>query len=560
MTKGTIAWEGATEVLERFLDDHSGLPVRAVFTTFNFDADSFQRSWMRKLRRARAQVLVLADRRELRSAVNADASLVGFQLAPVGLRRGVFHPKLVLVRAGDDLFAAIGSGNLTAGGLGGNLELQLALSSRKGVRSPIADGIAGVLRDLAATPLLRIQASARRFITVMTDDLPVGAGVFSSLSRPLLDQVLDAAPGQGPAVTTLLSPWHANTGEQVDATVIGQVRKRLGGTVHVLTDGIAGKAPDLPNCRTRIYRGRGDHVLDDEDLEAMPTRPARLHAKSIIIQRGNRGWWIMGSANATRPALCQSVEHGGNLEVLTVLPLDARALSQLDKTWTALFMEASGVHRTPSTWSPAACGTILGGELLPTQQGITLRLTACAADLRQATLIVPSSTGAKTLSVTFTDGEAQVSGAQLKRLLPTQPDRRHGAASVILEELHRGKRHPFIVSIPLLIDDERGVALTDRIEEELRFLERRWPVQRPGSSQHAAEPGDGEGDDDLDDLTHSQHQGHLDRWAEQLHRITRLLSAPGQHHHRQRLSEICARDLPPHLRHLVTCALMKSNA
>jgi len=556
MTAATISWEGATEALDRFLEDHVGLPVRTAFTTFDFNADSFQRSWMRKLRRARAQVLVLADHRELQSAMNADAALVGFQLAPVGMRKGVFHPKLVLVRAGDDLFAAIGSGNLTAGGLGGNLELQVAVASRRGAREPMADGIAAVLRDLAQSPLVRIQKSARRFLTVMTVDLPDGNGVFSSLAHPLIDQVIATVPRKGTPVTTVLSPWHANTGEQVEASVIGQLRKKLGGSIQVLTEGVAGKAPHLPHCRTRIYRGHGSRASEIEDLEAMPPRPARLHAKSVIIQQGSSGWWFVGSANATKPAFCQSVKQGGNLEVLAVLPLDSRALSRLEKTWDALFMDAVGVHRLPATWTPKACGTILGGELLPETKGSSLRLTACTTDLRQATILIPSSTASsRSIAVHFTKGEATVTGDQLQRLLPTPPDRRQGASSVILEELWRGARHPFVVSIPLLIDDERGVPMCDRLEDELRFFERRWPVPRPSAMVHTTDDDDGEEDDDdqeYDDLTSTQHQGQLDRWAEQLHRIARLLAGPSLERHRRRLAEICIRDFPPHLRQLVS--------
>ena len=561
MTTATISWEGATEALERFLDSHQGKSVRAAFTTYNFDADSFQRSWMRKLRRARAQVLVLADRRELRSAIHGDAALVGFQLAPVGLTRGVFHPKIILVRAGDDLFAAIGSGNLSPGGLGGNLELQLAISTRTSHRHPLADGIAGFLRDVASSSLLRMQATARRFLTVMTQDVPAGAGVFSSLSRPLIDQVIAAVPGRGPTATTLLSPWHAGTGEQVDSTVIGHLRRRLGGTVEVLTDGIDGKAPDLPNCHTRIYRGRADAADDEDDKEAMPTRPSRLHAKSVIIQRAGRGWWFLGSANATRPALCQSVAQGGNLEVLAILPLDAKSLARLDRTWRSLFTEATAVHRERPTWTPAHCGTILGGELLPSTTGVALRLTACSADLHHATIVLPSpSKKVRSEVISFRGGEANVTGEVLQRMIPTPPDRRQGATSIILEELHRGERHPFVVSIPLLIDDEQDVNLYDRLDEELRFLERRWPVAKPrGMTQDLDQESDDDDDDNvLDELTSTQHQGSLDRLAEQLHRIGQHLSAPHQARHRVRLSEICSRDLPPHLRRLVVATLTKT--
>lgn len=565
MIYSTITWEGATEALERFLDSNRDKSVRAVFTTYNFHAESFQRSWMRKLRRSRAQVLVLADRRELRSVNHGDAALAGFQIAPVGMTRGVFHPKIVLVRAGDDLFAAIGSGNLSPGGLGGNLELQLAISTRPGHRHPLADGIAGFLRDMAESTLLRMQATARRFLTVMTQDLPPGSGVFSSLSRPLIDQVIAAVPGRGPATTTLLSPWHAGTGEQVDSTVIGHLRRRIGGTVEVLTDGIDGKAPDLPQCHTRIYRGRADAADDEDNKEAMPTRPSRLHAKSLIIQRAGCGWWFLGSANATRPALCQSVAQGGNLEVLAIISLDAKSLARLDRTWRSLFTEAIAVHQFRSTWTPAHCGTILGGELLPSTTGATLRLTACSADLRNAMVILPSqSKKVRSEVISFHGGEANVTGEALRRLLPTPPDRRQGATSIILEELHHGDRHPFIVSIPLLIDDEQGVSLCDRLDEELRFLERRWPVAKPrGTTQDLDhEPGDVDDDNhdtELDGLTSTQHQGSLDRLAEQLHLIGQHLSAQHQVYHRVRLSEICSRDLPPHLRRLVVEKLTQSH-
>jgi hypothetical protein len=468
------------------------------------------------------------------------------------------------VRAGNDLVTTIGSGNLSSGGIGGNLELQVAATALGSNRHPIADGIAGFLRELARTKSLRIQPTARRFLEEVTQDIPAGRHVFSSLSRPLIDSIIASSQGNGSASVTLLSPWHAGTGEQIDTSVIGSLRRRISAAIEVLTDGIDGRAPDLPHCRTRIYRGRSDTAVEGDD-DSMPQLPSRLHAKSVIIQRADRVWWFLGSANATRPGLCQSVLQGGNLEVMAMLPLASTHHARLDATWSSLFREAGTVHRTRSTWKIAPSGTILGGELMPTSGGMILRLTACSPSIRTAMLLRPSGLRkSPPITIVFRKGEASLTSDQTRWLVPAPPNRLQGATSLILDELYRGKRYPFIVSVPLLFDDNSDVALADRLEEEIRFLEGRWPVPRPsGMTQTLDQDPDApdmapDTDQDLDAVTASSHQGKLDRLADLLHRIGRLLGPASCVRQRARWIEICSRDLPPHLRRHVVSLLSRN--
>src|SRR4051794_11864034 len=100
----------------------------ALFSTFNFDPDFFERRLLRSpaLKRAR-RIAVFMDAFQWQALIQADVLARSmnrrYLVVPVHRGRGVFHPKLsvLLAEAGGQLLC--GSNNLTRSGCASNLEL-----------------------------------------------------------------------------------------------------------------------------------------------------------------------------------------------------------------------------------------------------------------------------------------------------------------------------------------------------------------------------------------------------------------------------------------------------
>ena len=143
------------EAIATFVKQHGALgPRRAVLCTYNLSPARFEAVVLPELARPRRwfRTLVLADAAALQQdgvlgAQRAAAST--YELAPVRLKGpGVFHPKLIVLQAGARVLVGIGSGNLTPGGLGGNLELMLFASNDSPDGRALAGSAIQFLHDL----------------------------------------------------------------------------------------------------------------------------------------------------------------------------------------------------------------------------------------------------------------------------------------------------------------------------------------------------------------------------------------------------------------------------
>ncbi|MDA8138395.1 MAG: hypothetical protein M0036_07025 [Desulfobacteraceae bacterium] len=526
MKQPKILWESCIAGLEAFLVRSASAkpPVRVVLTTYDFDADAFQRTWMRLLRHFRAQVVVLADADALHRTTLTPGSLEGFQLVPVSVMGGgVFHPKVALVRKSKEVFAALGSGNLTQGGMGGNLELQLTGSTYNPSEKDFVSGVVGFLKQLVAPEAnVRMPPTAIHFCKqIITDLCAESEIVMSSLQKPLWGQIVERTKMQQVDNVTLLSPWHAGTGQGsgTEPEILSCIRKDFGNSIRVLTDGDGHNAPKLPVQSVLIYKGR--NAFHDQEDE--PVLPPGLHAKSIIVHGNKKGWWFIGSANVTKPALMNAVGDKGNVEVIAGLPLDERLIKCLDNTWSELFdEEKKQVDFKPSPFSRGVAAVVLGGEIIHRRKGSILRLMAKKDQVVKAVLMQrENDPNSKRVTVNFRKGIGEVGGNDFNLLIPSMPDRKEGATSVIIYEYHPKNPIPVVVTVPVLLSGEGDIDPKVILLDLLIALRGRWPVARPKiMSQSEDTENDIENidekkkddiDHDLDSLTHSDHLGELDR-------------------------------------------------
>ena len=288
---------------------------RAVFTTYALSLSFFESVVLDRLVRGRtAETLILADAEGVRAGLTEQgAQRTGrdYELEPVILDQGVFHPKISAFIDHDDAHLVVGSGNLTFSGWGGNFELAEHL--HPSFAADAFDDAALFFMTLAGSDIATHGAAER--CEAVADDLALAASrnrltgdvrLLHSLDGSIGNNVAGFADELGGATRlTAVSPFW-DSGKAVSTLC-----KRLGLSefhVHAHPGG---------SVRSR----QGTNWPTSPDVPAIPVAVADLaeggdrllHAKAfeIVCRRGRI--LMSGSANATWPAL-----YSGNVEASVV--------------------------------------------------------------------------------------------------------------------------------------------------------------------------------------------------------------------------------------------------
>jgi hypothetical protein len=291
----------------------------ALFVTYPLSLSFFEAAPLIALRRSGCRsVTVLADKDGYRVSISeAGVTQVGrtYELAPVWVHDGIFHPKIMILLGPDGPRAVIGSGNLTFNGWGGNLELLDYLAPASTPRA-FAD-LADFFEALQTTP--RVQAAwpdLSQFVEACQRAGPQGGDrrtrVLHNLQRSIADQLVEEAEVLGGAISlTVASPFFASI-----AAVESLAKKLRTREPSILvpvktSEHFPFDEADVAKFRTKPVTG----PLFSNDLR-------KLHAKLIEVVCRQGCLCLSGSANATPPALSsiQNVEVG----VLRILPSEGR--------------------------------------------------------------------------------------------------------------------------------------------------------------------------------------------------------------------------------------------
>lgn len=544
-----LVWTRLPEALRDFLRRHGrARPIRAAFTTFDFDAPRFVDSIHAELarRNRRVGVLVLADEGAVKAKL-ADRPLdlpPGVELRLVrALGSGVFHPKVFLVRAGREALAGIGSANLTAGGLGGNLELCLLGESSHAEGKSLVRGVAGFLDKLAAATRLAFPDSARDFLGTLTAGIDGDPDlVMTSLDGDLLGQVASRLGRLRPTGLAVVSPWHAGGPEPsgCEPAVVRHLGSRFRVPLSIYTEGQQGKGPDLgPRVAVHVRSETGtasptetpEPAPEATETSEFERRPMRVHAKAYrFVGRGRREVLFLGSANCTAPALLASADRGGNVEALVGLELSPGLATALDADLGDLFRPATGTFAPrPTRRERRPRGVVLMGTWVRSEQATCLELIC--PGLVQGKVRVSAQPRGPTIELSIRDGLARSSvPAHLVRPRPPQ-DERSSLPSILYERLGPHAL-PFPVTEALFTADPADplAVLDEHLREELGLLDDLPPGPAPlpeddgGGLPAAADPVE---DEDLRDLARADHQGRLDRLACRVAHFTKAVRRQG---------------------------------
>lgn len=291
----------------------AGRWTRALFGTFALSLGFFEAAPLRALRRSGANdIRILADISGVAASLGeAGAREVGrtYSLDAIAVPTGCFHPKFVLLDGEDGPRLVIGSGNLTFGGWGRNLELCEVLSPRSAPAAFL--DMADFLESLATSPRLDFPgfsaatswSTALRRLTELPEDNNIR--LLHSIERPIADQLVEMAAAAGGATGLLVaSPYFGG------AHAVRSLAERLGIgriRVHVSTAlALAGRHYDFDAHPAAI-----PVVISDLD-EGRTQRP--MHAKLIEIECRDAVLSVSGSVNASGPALLRA----SNIELAVV--------------------------------------------------------------------------------------------------------------------------------------------------------------------------------------------------------------------------------------------------
>ncbi|RVU33953.1 hypothetical protein EOI86_22770 [Hwanghaeella grinnelliae] len=275
----------------------------ALFTTYALSLSYFESEILTVLHeQGCSDIWVVADAKGYKSSLQERRSMrIGqeYRLIPVGLPNGVFHPKCIHLAGDEGQILLVGSGNLTFGGHGRNLEIFDVLSPD---RHPTAFAdYASFLETLGSNTKIQIPnrdwigAFAYRASQAAEGGEDAGSDplrIIHSLEAPALEQIAQSLPsGETPAACRIVSPYHDPDGKAVRRIIDTTNPSSCSVSVP-----ISGSSP-FPFAKAQAW-----------PTPAAPARPRGfdnrfVHAKLIEISYGARTFVLAGSFNATTKAM-----------------------------------------------------------------------------------------------------------------------------------------------------------------------------------------------------------------------------------------------------------------
>ena len=279
----------------------------ALFTTYALSLSFFESVVLHRLRKVGCrEIWVVVDAQGYRSSLmerRTQGVGLEYRLIPVALPRGVFHPKCTYLTSADGDLLMVGSGNLTFGGYGRNVEvLDLASSDQTpGLFWQFAaflDALAARSDFIDPDPswLTRFAGLADKAGAIAGGgDSPAGPWLLHSVSRSVLDQLVERVSAAGtPARIDILSPFHDPKGEVVQRLAERTQCPRIA----------VGLPPNLEEETTFPFAAATDWPCVVEAVRPNLEEPKRpLHAKWIGLTMGGTDFVLTGSVNATSKSL-----------------------------------------------------------------------------------------------------------------------------------------------------------------------------------------------------------------------------------------------------------------
>lgn len=292
----------------------------ALFTTYSLSLSFVEAVPLPSLRTSQ-DLRILSDLEGYRSSLS-DAGALGaglsYEVTPIEAPGGVFHPKVSVLADKETAWVMVGSGNLTFGGWGRNLETLDVLLP--GVDSTALGQVADFIEQLSdeVGPARRLKSDrdldlglyAHACRRAATSGEGGAAHFLHSLSASLSEQIAALASDMGGATAlTIVSPFFSG---HHGVSFLAQALNCS--DVAVAVPALAPSLFDFAQARAAGFDARP--VISDEFAD---TRS--LHAKLFDIECRRGRLIVSGSGNASVPAL-----DGRNVEAMVARVRDRTAL------------------------------------------------------------------------------------------------------------------------------------------------------------------------------------------------------------------------------------------
>ncbi|MBD8722141.1 hypothetical protein IFT43_02035 [Oxalobacteraceae sp. CFBP 13708] len=309
-------------------------PRRALLTSYAFSVSWFETFALPALtRHGCEQIDVLVDYRKANQSTQEAASQyagTSYRIIPVAMEgSGIFHPKIMYLE-GDDAETSdgllIGTGNLTHGGQGKNLELFDGIShhDHPHVFGEFADFLQKFIaqrnfspENLKALQHFEARSRAKGKTSLPPDHDSRTAWLIHTLTRPAAAQLADLAMGtlERPEELLVLAPYHSPCGGPV-----ARLAKEL--AVQDVTVGLSASTRVAPFDESLL-------VLPESVRYVIPVTEDSnrfAHAKHFEVRSEEASLLMTGSVNAT----AQSLESLKNVEISLVRKVSVSMLDWED--------------------------------------------------------------------------------------------------------------------------------------------------------------------------------------------------------------------------------------
>ncbi len=286
--------------------------TRSFFTTYALSLSFFEAVVLDALvRQGVEQTLIMADVTGVAAALSEEgvrSAGRAYQVEPVAVSQGSFHPKLVVLTSPTEAHLIISSGNLTFGGWGSNLECVEHIHA--GVSAAALNDAAEFLELLASADTVRQNAEGqcKELAGVLRKFASKGAQtrrvrILHNLAQPIFDQLAEMAADLGGAEhLTIVSPFYDG------GSAVNKLCSQLGldrVQVHAHHAGIVAGSFGSNWPKTVGV------AVEAVEVESLSHELRPLHAKIFEVLCQNGRIVLSGSANSTMAAL----DHKRNVEL-----------------------------------------------------------------------------------------------------------------------------------------------------------------------------------------------------------------------------------------------------
>jgi hypothetical protein len=290
----------------------------ALFLTYALSLTFFETIILRKLQNVGCEEIWIvpdADGYQM-SLSERKSAYVGqeYRVVPVILKNGIFHPKCVYLSSEDGDLLIIGSGNLTFGGYGKNLEVAEILEPEKTPQAFIDFGV--FLDNLPERNDLKIPetnwiSKFSTFSKAAVKNININSAenvrVISTVKKNIISQLLDNCNSLGEINKIYsLSPFYSNDAEFI--RMFSEETSAESVSISLAPDNL--NASPFPFKKTINWKTKVTAVVPDFNSKESEHR--KLHAKWIECHgHNNKKIILTGSINSTNTAMLTT----NNIEV-----------------------------------------------------------------------------------------------------------------------------------------------------------------------------------------------------------------------------------------------------